>query len=153
MKLLAMIFKNIPRYLKLVFFGIESRYMQNGDSKKSVNFAFHALCFVIALLLSPMYQPNVKIIGVTSGRGPGAGGDFLSILMLIVLTAILYAARYRGNFKTKPTSKVAREYNVRSATLLFIYCLFFYSMPVINNYRHYGILYFNPFELLVIDGS
>lgn len=151
MKLLAMNFKKISGYLKLVFLEL-NRAICKRVIQKSVNFAFHALCFVIALLLSPLYQPNIKIIGVTSGRGPGAGGDFLSILMLIVLTAILYAARYRGNFKTKPTTKVAREYNVRSAILLFIYCLFFYSMPVINNYCHYGILYFNPFELLVIDG-
>lgn len=136
----------------MILFGVESRYMEKEGKKKSVNFAFHALCFFIALCFSPLYEPNVQIIGVTSGRGPGPGGDILSVVVPILLCAILYAGRYRGDFKNKPSKSVVREYNIRSVSLLLLYGLFFFTMPVLNNYFHYGIVYLNPCELLVIDG-
>lgn len=137
---------------KMVFVGVESRYLASGELNKKVNIVIHGLCFFIALGLAPLYQPNVKIIGVTSGRGPGAGGDFLTILMVLFFSVCLYLARYRKDFRTKPSKSVVREYNIRSVSLLLLYGMFFFLMPVIHNYFHYGIVYLNPCELLVIDG-
>ncbi|OCP68378.1 hypothetical protein AKH08_16335 [Vibrio parahaemolyticus] len=140
--------RRIGLFLTLVFIGVESKVWANGDKNKHVNYFFHGACCIVALSFSPLYQPDVKIVGLTNGRAAEA---HMYVVVAAFYSAMLYLARYRGDLKTKPSKKVALEFNIRSSALLLFYGLFWYLMPVLHTYGHYGVLHWSPFDTLVID--